>query len=140
MADPTQTQEPLENPQIKFEQSDANTGRAALWAGAVLILVFVAMLMTFILLGGLSQYRAAIEPTPLPLTDSRPTPPPPRLQPNPVDQLTAEEELIILRVEEEYILNSYGWVNEQAGIVRIPIERAMQLLAVDELPADEPAR
>jgi hypothetical protein len=39
----------------------------------------------------------------------------------------------ILR-EEENALNSYGWVDEKAGTVRIPIERAMDLLVQRGLP------
>ena len=140
MTEPTQNQEPLENPQTKFEQSDAQIGRAVVWGGAVLILIIVAMVVVFVLLGGFTSYRAATEPTPLPLIETRPTPPPPRLQPNPIDQLTAEEELLNFQAEEEYILNSFGWVNENAGIVRIPIDRAMQILAEDAAPADEPAK
>jgi hypothetical protein len=38
------------------------------------------------------------------------------------------------RLTEEQTLNSYGWVDERAGVVRIPIERAMQLLAQRGLP------
>jgi hypothetical protein len=38
------------------------------------------------------------------------------------------------RLKEEQTLNSYGWVDEKAGVVRIPIERAMQLLAKRGLP------
>jgi len=33
------------------------------------------------------------------------------------------------RLEEEQALYSYGWVDQQAGIVRIPIDRAMELIA-----------
>jgi hypothetical protein len=33
------------------------------------------------------------------------------------------------RLKEEQTLNSYGWVDEKAGVVRIPIERAMELIA-----------
>jgi hypothetical protein len=33
-----------------------------------------------------------------------------------------------LRVREEEQLNSYGWVDEERGVVRIPIEQAMGLL------------
>ena len=29
------------------------------------------------------------------------------------------------------MLNSYGWVSESEGVVRIPIERAMELVAAD---------
>jgi hypothetical protein len=38
------------------------------------------------------------------------------------------------RLNEENALYSYGWVDEQAGTVRIPIERAMDLLAQRGLP------
>ena len=38
------------------------------------------------------------------------------------------------RLKEEQTLNSYSWVDEKAGVVRIPVERAMQLLAERGLP------
>ena len=37
-------------------------------------------------------------------------------------------------MKEERTLYSYGWVDERAGIVRIPIERAMDLLVQRGLP------
>src|SRR6266550_664752 len=39
-----------------------------------------------------------------------------------------------IRMQEEQTLNSYGWVDQQNGVVRIPIDRAMQLLAQRGLP------
>src|SRR5580704_18441318 len=39
-----------------------------------------------------------------------------------------------VRMEEEKTLYSYGWVDEKAGTVRIPIERAMDLLVQRGLP------
>jgi len=36
---------------------------------------------------------------------------------------------------EEQILNNYGWVDEKAGIVHVPIERAMDILAQSPPPA-----
>ena len=39
-----------------------------------------------------------------------------------------------VRLQEERRLNSYGWVDEKSGVVRIPIERAMQLVAQRGLP------
>ncbi len=38
------------------------------------------------------------------------------------------------RMQEEKTLNSYGWVDQQAGVMHIPIDRAMQLLAQRGLP------
>jgi hypothetical protein len=39
-----------------------------------------------------------------------------------------------LRTAEDTDLNSYGWVDRTAGIARIPIDRAMQLLLERGLP------
>ena len=38
-------------------------------------------------------------------------------------------ELKSVLLDQEQKLNSYGWVDEKAGVVRIPIERAMRLVA-----------
>jgi hypothetical protein len=54
---------------------------------------------------------------------SRPYFPAPREQPNPRADLDA------LRASEEAELNSYGWMDKPAGVVRIPIDRAIELLA-----------
>jgi hypothetical protein len=39
-----------------------------------------------------------------------------------------------IRTNEEEVLYSYGWVDERAGTVRIPIERAMELIVQRGLP------
>jgi hypothetical protein len=54
--------------------------------------------------------------------------PHPRLQTNPPTDLAH------FREWEENKLNSYGWVDRQHGIARIPIERAMDLIAQRGLP------
>ncbi len=56
------------------------------------------------------------------------TPPEPRLEPNPLVPLRR------LRAREDAVLTSYGWVDRSAGVVRIPIERAMHLLVERGLP------
>ena len=58
--------------------------------------------------------------------------------PGPHLQARAPEDLRKFRAEEDATLNSYGWVNQQAGIVRIPIDRAMQLLVQRDLPTSGP--
>jgi hypothetical protein len=49
----------------------------------------------------------------------------------PQPRLERNERLEIndFRLHEEQTLYSYGWVDQQAGIVRIPIDRAMELIA-----------
>jgi hypothetical protein len=50
-------------------------------------------------------------------------PPAPRLQKNP------RRDLADLRERERTLLESYAWVDRPAGRVRIPVDRAMTLMA-----------
>jgi hypothetical protein len=40
-----------------------------------------------------------------------------------------------IRTHELNVLTTYGWVNKEAGVVRLPIERAKQLILEAGLPA-----
>jgi len=52
-----------------------------------------------------------------------PVPAEPRLQVDPA------QEYVKFKQEQDQVLNSYGWVSRETGRVRIPIERAMGLVA-----------
>lgn len=54
--------------------------------------------------------------------------PQPRLETNEPSEING------FRLHEEETLHSYGWVDQSAGVVRIPIDRAMELLAQRGLP------
>jgi hypothetical protein len=54
--------------------------------------------------------------------------------PEPRLETSERTELNPVRLKEEEELNSYGWVDQKAGIVHIPIERAMQIIAERGLP------
>ena len=56
-------------------------------------------------------------------------PPQPRLQASP------RADLREMRAGEEQVLDHYGWVDHPGGVVRIPIQRAMDILARKGLPA-----
>jgi hypothetical protein len=60
--------------------------------------------------------------------DARSLPPLPRLQPAPISDLKE------MRAAEDQILNGYGWVDQTNGVARIPISRAIDLLALRGLP------
>jgi hypothetical protein len=49
------------------------------------------------------------------------------------------EEYKVLHANEARVLNSYGWVNEADGTVRIPIDRAIDLIAERGLPVESSA-
>ena len=54
----------------------------------------------------------------------------------PAPQLEVDErnQLDKIRLDEEQTLSTYGYVDQKAGTVRIPIERAMDLIAQRGLP------
>lgn len=61
-------------------------------------------------------------------------PPPPRSLSQPLLQAAPAQDLQEFLTAEEAQLNSYGWVDQDAGLVRIPIQRAMQLLVERGVP------
>jgi hypothetical protein len=56
-------------------------------------------------------------------------PPAPRIEVAPYEQLQQ------LRVKEDRILNTYAYVDKSSGTVRVPIGRAIDLLAAKGLPS-----
>lgn len=54
--------------------------------------------------------------------------------PNPRLEIDERNQLDSERLREEKSLYTYGWVDEKAGTVHIPIERAMDLLSQRGLP------
>ena len=59
-------------------------------------------------------------------------PPAPRLQQFPAN------ELYEFRVGEQQLLEGYGWMNREAGVVHIPVEDAMRLTVQRGLPVRTP--
>ena len=56
------------------------------------------------------------------------------LPPGPLLQVTPRDELAQLQAVQRVRLESYEWVDPELGIVRIPIDRAMSILAERGLP------
>ena len=57
-----------------------------------------------------------------------------RPQPTPALQTQPFKDLYMLRREETQRLDSYGWVDKDGGVARIPIDRAMEVLLQRGLP------
>ena len=106
-------------------------------AGPILrFLVFLAVL-TIVTMGVIALFynflerREAAEKTavyPLAVGQARPLSPPPRLQNYPFRDVRD------LRREEERLLTTYEWVDKNAGTVRLPIARAIDVVAALGLP------
>jgi len=92
--------------------------------GLILVLVLSGAAM-FGLYHLLAREEARLSPpaNPLAAAEGPRVPPQPRLQTHPLKDL--EE----LRKAENNLLTTYAWVDKSAGTVRIPIDRAMEILA-----------
>jgi len=98
---------------------------------AVIALVSILSgVVVLVLFRYVDQRVVESEPAAAPLAiPSGQLPPEPRLQVN------ERADLATFRKAEEEKLTTYGWVDESAGVARIPIERAKTLLLERGLPA-----
>jgi hypothetical protein len=117
-----------------YERRDVDAGsllRAFSWIVlTTIVVIFLLWRLYFVFVA----QEAARQPPP-PILKAEPgalAPPAPRLQSNPVLDLRA------FREQEDRILGTYGWVDEERQVVRIPIEEAMRLLALRGIPPVAP--
>jgi hypothetical protein len=116
---------------VRYEKSDVQSAKVVRAGVGILALLAVFFALMWMLQGVLLRFEqnAQVPPHPLASTLARTEPPLPRLQPNP------RADLLALRAKEEAVLETYAWVDKGRGTVRVPIERAMELLAQRGLPA-----
>ena len=119
----------LKENQHGHETTDAEVRPIVVYMAGLALLVFLSMLAMAWLLDVLQYSEESARGVPKGLTDTAQIPPMPRLQAYPADDLQR------LRASEEEQLGTYGWVDEATGIMRIPIDRAMDILAENGLPA-----
>lgn len=114
---------------IHHEISDVNV-RPLAWVGVGLaVLVVISIVAMRGLFAFLDRQQARDDTAPSPMMSQRPQQPPePRLQTTPVPN----RRLIV--EQENKRLTTYGWVDPKGGVVRIPVEQAMKLLAERGLP------
>jgi hypothetical protein len=122
-----ETRTPGAEPAARHETRDANIRSLLIFAAGLagtLVLLFFLMARVFHYFGA----TQSLGPPASPFADARSLPPQPRLQVDP------RRELEQLRGNEDERLHSYGWVDRDAGVVHIPIERAMDMVAEKGLP------
>ena len=120
--------QPPEGSHEGYERSDAEPRSLLHWGGwliAVLVVVFFSMAWLF---GFYGKVQSLGKPA-SPFENARVLPPAPRLQVEPRADLHAYCE------QQDKLLNSYGWADEHNGVVRIPVDRAMELTLRQGLPA-----
>ena len=122
--------EELRNPHVHHEPGDVDALALTKFG-----LSMAALIVVFLFgLWGMFEYlknreaELGLPLSPSALVNVQKQPPEPRLQPHPArdmgDMLAAEDK----------ILHQYAWIDPDKGIVRIPVERAMDLVAQRGFP------
>jgi hypothetical protein len=120
---------PEESLALGYEVRDINI-RNVVWlslalAGVVIgVFIVIGLLYSFL---NNSQAAQSAPPPPL-LEEAQGLPPGPLLQRDP------QQDMQEMATEQDDFLNNYGWVDKEAGVVRIPIERAIELTLERGLP------
>jgi hypothetical protein len=110
-----------------YEKRDANLPvllKMGIGLAVLIVVAFVSMKFTL-------DYFQKVQPLGAPsspLESGRALPPGPRLQALPHQELSD-----YCRVQQENV-TSYRWVDEQNGVVQIPVDRAMELVLEQGLP------
>ncbi|MBI4166268.1 MAG: hypothetical protein HY508_11105 [Acidobacteria bacterium] len=106
--------------QPRYETRDV-ASRSMVWSAiGILMLTVAGLAASWIVM----KYFVTVQrlgPPASPFDQTRTIPPAPRLSVRPVEELKRNLE------EEKARLSSYGWIDQNAGTVHIPIERAMEL-------------
>jgi hypothetical protein len=115
-----------------YQHGDADTH--AIFRFMVILGVALIAIAGFMWLWFYYLSIAERQPAPAsPFAGVRQVPPSPQLQVNPRDDLRKS------LAQQEQDLETYSWANRETGAVRIPIERAMDLLLQKGLPVVNPS-
>lgn len=132
----------IENPDARHETNDVQIKPVALFIFWLLVATGVVALLMIALFNTFERREQKTGGKKSPLAAERSEiPPEPRLQlaPKSDEQLKKNEspdlkrdhpleEMKLLRVEEDQTLNNYTWIDQQKGVVGLPIEDAKRLV------------
>ena len=125
----TEPSKKASNPEIRYEQTDAHARPLYQFLFWISVITLITAVLALVVLRGLESWRdkASTRATMAEAQDSQ-TPPAPRLQ------IQEPKDLATFRRDEAGILSSYGVVDRDKGIYRMPIEEAMKLTLERGLP------
>ncbi|MDQ5870961.1 MAG: hypothetical protein M3547_01975 [Acidobacteriota bacterium] len=117
-------------PEVGHETSDVSIGTIVKFgAGLAIAAAVISVAMWGLFRFFEAQHEKGEQPVPpMVAANLKRTPREPRLEPDPLSPRRR------MQAEENAALTTYGWVDRDAGVVRIPIERAMELLVEKGLP------
>ena len=109
------------DPTTRYEPRDVHAGAVALTGAGLLLAIWLAILVIY-------PFFRLLDHEGPPAAQGMVLPPAPRLQADPPRDLGE------FRARENAAMNSYGWVDRANGVVSIPIDRAMQIVAQRGIP------
>jgi hypothetical protein len=115
----------------KHEAEGTNVRLTTIWVTGFFIFTFVAFGVSLLFHVGFlkwTPFTKRSQPA-SPLAQVHRVPPEPRLQSNPTIDMARWREI------EQNAVSTYGWIDSQAGRLRLPVDRAMELVASEGLPA-----
>lgn len=121
------TRAPGEQARHAHETTDANIRNLIIFGAGLCLLIIAGLLLG----GAVFRYLVAhqgLGPPASPFENVRMLPPEPRLQ------VAAPQDLKQYKAGQNEVLNNYGWADQKNGIVRIPIDKAMDILLQRGLP------
>ena len=121
-------------PGAGYEHTDANVwiiAKLVFWLVVAAALIHIGLAVLFNLF--VSQHvERGVPRFPLAVGEGPRLPPEPRLQRFPREDITT------FRLGEDAVLENYGWVDRNAGVVHIPIQDAMRLTLERKLLPSRP--
>jgi len=120
--------EHIPNGSSGHEQSEVDVRTIVISLAALLVGAMLVALLTI----GIFRYFHTVNRVDETLKENpQQIPPEPRVEERPYEQL------ISVRAREEHILNSYAWVDQKEGTVRVPISSAIDMLAAKGLQSHD---
>ena len=114
---------PSKSIETGHELSDLSPKNIAIFGVSLAVMILIVLWVCYELFQHYSTVSMKTEVPPSPLSYTREPTPEPHLLVVPGQELKA------MRAAEDSLLHSYAWVDREKGIVRIPIQQAIDILA-----------
>ena len=117
-----------EHPVVGHEENTVQLQPVILFAIILVVVSAFSFAGVWFMLDFLKINQARKDAQVSPLANLQQLPPAPRLQ------VAPGQELKQLRQAENVAINNYHWIDKEAGVVAIPVEQAIKILAQKGLP------
>jgi hypothetical protein len=122
--------DPPDPPDTTIGDRDIQYGAVYKFAVGLIVVIIVSMGLMWAASIYLKKQGIQSDPAPSPLAEANEK----RLPPEPRLEKAPPKDLAELRAREDEILSGYAWVNKEQGLARIPVARALDIVAEKGLP------